>query len=322
MSYFKNRFIRDSTLRLSSIFPGTRQYESKPVLGSLQMQGGLGNQLACLFAAIYSCLAYESDILLDISHLQHHKGDFNNTFLGFSFIDCGTNGDDLAQIFFSRRDTCLCKRTLWKSCSTRVENVSAIDSGFVGPLPMSHKKLHYCGDFQSFLYHYLLTNGYQLALGSKPKFPSRAYNFIREELSVGNTVGIHVRRGDYLKNPSVWGILGQNYYNHAVSGIDPDSINTILISSDDKNLELPFLHKKFPKDNVIKLRDFPILSAVESHSLFGLCVYQVLANSSFSWSAAVMSESKHVFYPSPWFATRSNFSHQFPAHWKAIQSNF
>jgi hypothetical protein len=115
-------------------------------------------------------------------------------------------------------------------------------------------------------------------------------------------VSIHIRRGDYVSNPlasKVLGALDTGYYLTAMRKMKhkyPHS--TFIIFSDDlewvrHNLPMPQSLTRFV-DTGSDMGDFEVMRS---------CSHHIIANSSFSWWAAWLNQSKqkHVIAPAHWF---------------------
>ena len=117
------------------------------------------------------------------------------------------------------------------------------------------------------------------------------------------SVGIHVRRGDYISNYQTnqfHGVLGLEYYNQAINMICeriPEPL--FFLFSDDVT---------WAKENIISNYPINYIShgnrGFEDMHLLSLCSYHVIANSSFSWWAAWLNNNpdKIVIAPRRWFA--------------------
>ncbi len=119
--------------------------------------------------------------------------------------------------------------------------------------------------------------------------------------SLGPTVAVHVRRGDYLTGGH--GALPVSYYEDALDWIGrtaPEQPMPIYFS-DDQEWVRDHMLARFGGALVFdhfKLRDF------EELVLMSTCTHHVIANSTFSWWAAWLGKSDRqiVVYPHPWFA--------------------
>lgn len=115
-------------------------------------------------------------------------------------------------------------------------------------------------------------------------------------------VAIHVRRGDYLDsvNSKIFFSLGPDYYKNAINYFKNkfDLIRFIFFSND-----ITWCKQNFPgdfefMDESIELLDF------HEFELIKLCKHQIIANSTFSWWAALLNENqdKIVIAPEKWYS--------------------
>jgi len=111
--------------------------------------------------------------------------------------------------------------------------------------------------------------------------------------SVGDAISLHVRRTDYTQNPNHT-TLGMDYYEESISRYDKEI--PIIVFSDDT---------EWCKTQKIFSDDRFMISESNNHyvdlCLMTLCKYHIIANSSFSWWGAWLSNSKSVIAPSKWF---------------------
>jgi len=133
---------------------------------------------------------------------------------------------------------------------------------------------------------------------------------------------VHVRRGDYLSEKS-FGVLSQDYYKNAIhSQLALGTYKSIWLFSDDFDIA----KKLIPKDldlPVRLVREFdhsPALTLQVMRLGFGY----VVANSSFSWWAAFLSQNHaaNVIAPNPWFYALSEPEELIPPHWIRMKSSW
>ena len=115
-----------------------------------------------------------------------------------------------------------------------------------------------------------------------------------------NSVSIHIRRNDYLKNNELGGICKLNYYQKAINYIEEHSYNSrYYVFTDDKEwVKNNFLFLKY------KLVDWNELNeSWQDMYLMSKCKHNIIANSSFSWWGAWLNQNKDkiVIAPSRWF---------------------
>ena len=118
-----------------------------------------------------------------------------------------------------------------------------------------------------------------------------------------SSIGIHLREGDYSKHPEL-GKLNTKYYLKALSKIK-EAPSKVFIYSD--SLEAADKLQKSLESKNKKLRiqissendPSRIIFAIASHEIL------ILANSTLSWWAGRLSNSKMIFYPHPWYISKS-----------------
>jgi len=110
---------------------------------------------------------------------------------------------------------------------------------------------------------------------------------------------LHVRRGDYLKLSDTHPPLGIDYYEHALSFL-PAEIEVIIFSDNIEEAKKLLESSKLIREQ--KKRYISEYYAIEM-CLMSRCNYHVIANSSFSWWGAWLSESKRVIAPKFWFGS-------------------
>lgn len=143
-------------------------------------------------------------------------------------------------------------------------------------------------------------------------------------------ISIHLRIGDYaLINHSVGSgttrvsmILGENYYIKAinlVAALFPE--HTLIVFSDDQQAARNILPKN---KEYLFIEGNDATSAHEDLRLMSRCRHHIIANSSFSWWGAWLSQypEKKVFAPQYWANTRhSYFPDLYPVGWTIIDNS-
>jgi len=157
------------------------------------------------------------------------------------------------------------------------------------------------------------------------KPPNEYYGGLITSAEACNSVSVHIRRGDYVKNPETnnyHGICDINYYIKAMSYIIKLQSNTVffMISDDIEWVKNEF--KCFNFQNIVyvennKGEDF------EDMRLMSICKHNVIANSSFSWWGAWLNETpnKIVLAPSIWFKNKEmqeQIEDLIPIEWTVI----
>lgn len=144
---------------------------------------------------------------------------------------------------------------------------------------------------------------------------------VAAQIAKGNAVSLHIRRGDYAKDPkthAAHGLLSLSYYQMAVTHLAQAIGNPrFLVFSDDidwarKNLQLDFSCEFIGHNQGTEsYRDMQLMS---------LCDHHVIANSSFSWWGAWLNPNpdKIVLAPKKWFANANDVSDIFPPGWVVL----
>ena len=122
-----------------------------------------------------------------------------------------------------------------------------------------------------------------------------------EQIQGSNSVGVHVRRGDYLKTPDLYGgICTEAYYKEAfeiMRGMVSDP--HFFFFTDDPH----WVKKQFKLKNML-IVDWNDSTAESWRDmrLMSFCQHNIIANSSFSWWAAWLNDNqnKSVISPARW----------------------
>lgn len=136
------------------------------------------------------------------------------------------------------------------------------------------------------------------------------------------SVAIHVRRGDYTKNPRVlaeFGVCSTNYYEAAIAHIKATCPNpTFFVFSDDMTWVKENL--SFGTDTVVYV-SHESLTDYQEHSLMSSCEHTIISNSTFSWWAAWLNQNpaKIVVAPTPWFVSAPVDADFIPPTWTQLK---
>ncbi len=123
-----------------------------------------------------------------------------------------------------------------------------------------------------------------------------------EKINKGNSVSIHIRRGDYLGSDVHSGVCTPKYYYNAVNIIrNITGKPQYYIFSDDL---------KWSRENIRPGPDTIYVDwnrgedSYKDMHLMSLCKYNIIANSTFSWWAAWLNKNpiKMIIAPDRWFS--------------------
>ncbi len=161
------------------------------------------------------------------------------------------------------------------------------------------------GFFQSYKYF----KGYEELIKNIFVFPQNRLEeknlVLLNHIRNNQTLGIHIRRGDYVQDKSIQkyhGNLTSEYYLKAISTVVSKipGLTLILFSDDTQWVKKEFQNLDYPKifvdynTNENSWKDMYLMSC---------CKHQIIANSSFSWWAAWLNENpaKMIIAPKKWF---------------------
>jgi len=118
---------------------------------------------------------------------------------------------------------------------------------------------------------------------------------------------LHVRRGDYLQFSDIHYNLQQTYYETALTLLNHDKI---LVFSDDPSwcARQPWLNKYTIVNEPDELSALLMMASCKKGA--------IIANSTFSWWGAVLSDCYTVFYPSRWISGAT--PDLFPSSWTRV----
>lgn len=103
-------------------------------------------------------------------------------------------------------------------------------------------------------------------------------------------IALHVRRGDYLNLQDTHPVCPLSYYEKALEQLP--ELPVYVFSDDIDWCEKAFKGERFSFFRGTFMEDFELMTKG---------TYHIIANSSFSWWAAWLSESKKVIAPAEWF---------------------
>jgi hypothetical protein len=277
-----------------------------------RLNGGLGNQMFQYACARAVALKNNTEIILDDGiylkdPLRKYELDC------FEFSKNTLNGINRKRII--PYSLPLMGQYIKKVSTLIIYNKLAINSYKEKYFHFDENVLRLKGDYylwgfwQSYKYFEMFNNIIRKDFTFKHKIPLGNEKYARE-MKESVSVGIHIRRGDYLSNTitnSIHGVLPIQYYRDAISLIhNKYGACKLFIFSDDIEWVKNFLSKE------ILLNDYRVVKDVHTSShtdlfLMSQCQHNIIANSSFSWWAAWLNgnEEKMVVAPQKWFADSS-----------------
>lgn len=258
------------------------------------IRGGLGNQI---FAYAFS-LFYTQETGEEARYLRRRRGKLKpieKTEL-FTVFDIDVESASI----FARLRYKLCKMLKIKDSISKDESLSFSSSFFDGF--WQDKK--YYEDFPRDWIEF------------RPFVLSARNQEVVDEMKTTNSVFIHVRRGDYLKERNI-GIFGnvctKEYYEKALEEINTKVENPVffIFSNDIEWIEDNF---NIPNSRVVSWNQGS--DSYLDLYLMCQCKHAIIANSTFSyWGAYLVTEKDVVVYPKKWYNSGIEAPDIAPINW-------
>lgn len=282
------------------------------------LQGGLGNQLFQYAFGRYLSHKHCTDLLLDLDW--------------FSSPRPGETIRSLDLVFFQINASCACEdqQERWKKYRSRYVKYFS----FFQPLRLireaSSRRIESfkSSPDNSYLFGFWQSETFFLEIRHlllSELIPSQALDhsalLLDQEMQASQSISIHVRRGDYVSSKSAsafHGTCSLAYYQQAIQLLSDRFDNPVFyIFSDDIDWCRNNLVFRYPS---IFVPDFVASKSWQDLWLLSRCKNHIIANSSFSWWGAWLSQNpdKVVVAPRQWFASRSLPAELLPKSWIKI----
>ena len=278
----------------------------------VRLSGGLGNQLF-QYAFAYSLFNNGYDVTLDSS--------------GFN-VDAAHNGLELDEydlkLAVSNRISVMDRLKYRVAANNKylakiiqgvnIERSYGFDPQMMRP-PANSLIAGYFQNEKYFKHHRTeLIQEFMLPLNLRSSIGNQI-NLIKEYPGI---TSIHVRRGDYLLHPEIYGVCNKDYFHRAICLINDKYPDTkFFFFSDD----MSWVKKNFSHSNFLFAEANN--SPKQDLYLMSLCSHHILSNSSFSWWGAWLNHSvyKTIVAPIRWYANDElnlSVSDIVPADWLRI----
>lgn len=270
------------------------------------LKGGLGNQMF-QYAAAKGCLQKGEDIYLDLTFLEKHNittDEFTARSLEldiFPHIQSKTLSKFYLNLYNGQ-----------SKISKKLKKIGLLNHALV--LQNSHelvdfslkKKVTYLdGFFQSEKYFKHIRAG----LLNDFKFPEldERNELAKQKIIISeNATAIHIRRGDYITNKAAaayHGVLPLSYYEKSLELLSQELNNPIEVFVFTNDVEWVRNNFKIQKSNLNFIEGNVGKDSWKDMALMSFCKHHIIANSSFSWWGAWLSERNgNVYAPYNWFS--------------------
>ena len=199
-----------------------------------------------------------------------------------------------------------------------VKNVEMLGATYVGEKSFTFDEdlFKNCSDNVN-LYGFFQTEKYfkhiEQQIREDFNFVDEVSNPCREMFNFDEVISLHIRRTDYVNRQDYHPLCSMEYYENALSKFSKNI--PVLIFSDEPEWCM--------KQEIFESDRFMISETrnnVLDLCLMTMCNYHIIANSSFSWWGAWLSDSKKVIAPKVWFGESANIDDNdlVPERWERI----
>lgn len=292
----------------------------------IKLQGGLGNQM--FQYAFGRCLTLKNNakLVLDLSFLLNRPAGVEYTFRNYELNEFDIKAEicksknKIYQNFFSK---VIGKYKIFRALNFIKFPAIIIQKDFK-PLK---KYLSLNGNYylDGFWQSELFFNDFESQIRQdfifKGEIPKQCNQFL-SGIKLSNSICLHIRRGDFLKNEetiNTHGLCTLDYYKKGIEYMRNALDNTVFFVFTD---DFHWAKNELQGDN-FKFFDFEELQSKSALNLYIMqqCKHFIISNSSFSWWAAWLADGndKIVIAPKIWFADKNiDFSQVVPQNWIRI----
>lgn len=273
----------------------------------VKLMGGLGNQLFQYAAALSLSRHHQVPLKLDVSFLDEFDG-ANFTKRYYELHHFNIQKDVVSAVDKSKfvKPTGALAKLLFKirkgiyGYQHWQEQGHAFQPAFFA----SSSQVYLEGYFQSEQYFEQIEGLLRQQLQFKAVLDSRNEE-LQKAMQGGQSVAIHVRRGDYVSNAHTHahhGVCGIDYYEQAIAYIHAQVENPVFYVFSD---EPEWAEQNLPLSKAVFIQHNTGADSYKDMQLMSSCAHHIIANSSFSWWGAWLNPSptKVVIAPQKWFAS-------------------
>lgn len=284
------------------------------MLISIDLRGGLGNQLFMIFTAFAHSMQYDKQVIfryqLKLRDRYTYWDSFLNTLKKYTTYNIDNNISNSELV----------------SCNRYMES-----NFFFTPIPNFDKNTMLDGYFQSFKYFDNYKNEILSIIDFQNKQQHVRNKYCRY-FEGKQTVSIHFRMGDYKKIRYFHPIMNYEYYENSLLYIvnkikQPMRILYFCEKEDNLYVEskISIMKCKIPELEFVKVDD--TIPDYEQMIIISLCSHNIMSNSTFSWWGSYLNNNENniVCYPSVWFGEHAqkpvNNQDLFLPNWKEFVAN-
>jgi len=288
----------------------------------VKLSGGLGNQMFQYACGLSLAHDLDTELYLDLSSYNNHKhlGTVRHFELDIFKIIINLATEKELKKFYPPSNAL--HRQFWK-LARKANPTLIIEEKDFSYRPIEHqrcKNLHLIGYWQSYRYFNPVAEKVRKSF-SFTSSPNAINAKTLEEIQACESVAVHIRRGDYVSDKSTnqfHGVCSLPYYTEAIKYMRAHLKEPFFFFfSDDPD----WVKHTFEDVKNSKVIDYnKDVEAYNDMRLMAACRHNIIANSSFSWWGAWLSnhQNKIIIAPEQWFAKKDNSystNDLLPDHW-------
>jgi hypothetical protein len=294
-----------------------------PIKLYFDLPGGIGNQLFALFASryVYQSFNLKSHLIFKTIDRHHTPSGFDIRSLSLyeseHLVRKSVSDTFLQSLYYpnNRLTNVLLRRFLRENRvnfhpnNDRVSDVDAFFGSVSSDMKWPRRISGYFGDFH--FYDLLNENHKHIALATH----SGRFSYEQNKIANTETLGIHLRLGDFLQNRYSVGVLNDSYYLSAIEELQT-KYERILIFTNDINLAKIRICNWKIRGQIQVLESQTHHDPSEDLILLSECKAIITANSTFSFWAAKLGIANEIIYPSKFRKDDYTRIQTIPEHWK------
>lgn len=146
-------------------------------------------------------------------------------------------------------------------------------------------------------------------------FESDLFKNLKNKLTQNDFIAVHIRGGDYLKDPQIYQRLDTSYFSKSLYYLALKLGNLpIVVFTDDSD----YAHVVLRDFNKMEIIEQENLRASEAMILISLARGVVISNSSFSYWAAMINQHQDIVAPEKWYMNKKYDLNLYPKKWTVI----
>ena len=253
--------------------------------------GGLGNQMFqyCFYMSIKNNYRNE-EVLADLSHYNQKNSWTYNLQNIFDIKIPTAKSTDLKKLtrYSSNQLFKKIKNRFFQKKDSEFQEINP--KGFDFKVFKQFKDTHFNGHWMNEMYFTEIEESVKSSF-EFPDFESKKNIETYEIIKKTSSVGIHLRRGDYIKNNHL--LLDETYYINSINKIKEitNSDLVFFIFSDDINYCKHIFNEVGKKNKIIYVNHNHGDDSFRDMQLMSKCDHNILANSTFSWWASWLNKN-------------------------------